>query len=87
MKEMNLGRILIENRHKRGITQEELATHIGVSKGAVSKWETNSSLPDISLLPPSFTRAPMFFKGVHHTIRKIDLVEKSMSYSITLREP
>ena len=51
MKEMNLGRILIENRHKRGITQEELATHIGVSKGAVSKWETNSSLPDISLLP------------------------------------
>lgn len=23
MKEMNLGRILIENRHKRGITQDE----------------------------------------------------------------
>ena len=35
MKEMNLGRILIENRHKRGITQDELAAHIGVSKGAV----------------------------------------------------
>lgn len=51
MKEINLGRILIENRHKRGITQEELAAHIGVSKGAVSKWETGSSLPDISLLP------------------------------------
>ena len=51
MKEMNLGRILIENRHKRGITQDELASHIGVSKGAVSKWETGSSLPDISLLP------------------------------------
>lgn len=32
MKEMNLGRILIENRHKRGITQDELAAHIGVSK-------------------------------------------------------
>ena len=42
MKEMNLGRILIENRHKRGITQDELAAHIGVSKGAVSKWETGS---------------------------------------------
>lgn len=51
MKEMNLGRILLENRRKRGITQEELAAHIGVSKGAVSKWETGSSLPDISLLP------------------------------------
>ena len=32
MKEMNLGRILIENRHKRGITQDELAAHIGVQK-------------------------------------------------------
>ena len=51
MKEMNLGRILVENRHKKGITQDELAAHIGVSKGAVSKWETGSSLPDISLLP------------------------------------
>ena len=36
MKEMNLGRILIENRQTRGITQDELAAHIGVSKGAVS---------------------------------------------------
>ena len=44
MKEINLGRILIENRHKRGITQDELAAHIGVSKGAVSKWETGVSL-------------------------------------------
>lgn len=51
MKEINLGRILVENRHKRGITQDTLAAHMGVSKGAVSKWETGSSLPDISLLP------------------------------------
>ena len=43
MKEINLGRILIENRHKRGITQEELAEYIGVSKAAVSKWEIGVS--------------------------------------------
>ena len=43
MKEINLGRILIENRHKRGITQEELASYLGVSKAAVSKWETGVS--------------------------------------------
>ena len=35
MKEINLGHILIENRHKRGITQDELASYIGVSKAAV----------------------------------------------------
>ena len=39
MKEINLGRILVENRHKRGITQDELAAYMGVSKAAVSKWE------------------------------------------------
>lgn len=43
MKEINLGRVLIENRRKRGITQEELAEYIGVSKAAVSKWEIGLS--------------------------------------------
>lgn len=51
MKEINLGRILVENRHKRGITQDELAAYMGVSKAAVSKWETGTTYPDITLLP------------------------------------
>lgn len=51
MKEINLGRILLEHRHKRGITQDELADYIGVSKASVSKWETGSTYPDITLLP------------------------------------
>ena len=29
MKEINLGRILVENRHKRGITQDQLAAYMG----------------------------------------------------------
>lgn len=52
MKEINIGRVLIKNRHKRGITQDELATHLGVSKGAVSKWETGKGLPEVSLMLP-----------------------------------
>ena len=44
MKEINLGRVLIENRHRRGVTQDEIASHIGVSKAAVSKWETGDDL-------------------------------------------
>ena len=43
MKEINLGRVLIENRHKRRITQNELAAYMGISKAAVSKWETGVS--------------------------------------------
>lgn len=43
MKEIRLGRVLVGNRHKRGITQDELAAYLGVSKAAVSKWETGVS--------------------------------------------
>lgn len=43
MKKLNIGRILIEKRHERGITQEKLAEYIGVSKASVSKWETGVS--------------------------------------------
>lgn len=51
MKEINLGHILTENRHKMGITQDDLAVYMGVSKAAVSKWETGTTYPDITLLP------------------------------------
>lgn len=37
-------------RKQNGVTQEQLATHLGVSPQAVSKWE-NGSYPDGDLLP------------------------------------
>lgn len=42
---------LSEKRKERGITQEELASFMGVSKASVSKWETGQSYPDIAILP------------------------------------
>lgn len=51
MNEINLGRILLANRRKRGITQDQLAEYMGVSKAAVSKWETGTTYPDIFMLP------------------------------------
>lgn len=38
-------------RKNRNLTQEQMAEFLGVSSQAVSKWETNISYPDISLLP------------------------------------
>lgn len=37
-------------RKQRGLTQEELGEKLGVSGQAVSKWENDASMPDISLL-------------------------------------
>jgi transcriptional regulator with XRE-family HTH domain len=51
MKEINLAQVLTQKRHEKGITQDELAAYIGVSKASVSKWETGQSYPDITFLP------------------------------------
>lgn len=48
---VNIGRTIARERRRRGVTQEALAAHLGVSKAAVSKWELGQSLPDVSLLP------------------------------------
>ena len=49
--DINLGRIIKQLRADQSVTQEELAEYLGISFQAVSKWETGTTLPDITLLP------------------------------------
>lgn len=51
MNQIHLPDNLIRMRHKRNITQEQLADFLGVTKASVSKWENHQSMPDILLLP------------------------------------
>ena len=51
MSELKISDIIVKKRRDKGITQEELAEYMGVSKAAVSKWEKEQSYPDITLLP------------------------------------
>lgn len=55
--ELKLGASIKRLRTEKGFTQEELADYIGISYQAVSKWETNTTTPDITLLP----RLAVFF--------------------------
>lgn len=47
---MKFNENLIKLRKEKGMTQEELAFKIGVSRQSVSKWETGDCEPDISKL-------------------------------------
>ena len=47
---MNIGPQIQVLRKKQGITQETLAAEMGVTVGAVSKWENDMTLPDIQML-------------------------------------
>ena len=48
---MKMGEKIKRLRKRKGISQEALAEILGVSFQAVSKWETTSTMPDISLVP------------------------------------
>ena len=50
MDQKKIGRFLKELRKEKDITQEQLAEKIKVSGRTVSRWETGSNMPDISLL-------------------------------------
>lgn len=83
---MNIGNKIRELRKQQGITQEQLAESIGISFQAVSKWENNIALPDITLVPvlASYFGVSMDelfdfnLKEIEHAVRII--TEKAYQY-------
>lgn len=47
---IRLGQEILRRRKAMGMTQEELASRMGVSRQSVAKWETGLSSPDIDRL-------------------------------------
>ena len=44
---MSLGEKLLDLRKKAGLSQEEVADKLGVSRQTVSKWETDQTVPEL----------------------------------------
>ena len=68
---IKLGEKIKSLRKQKNISQEVLANYLGVSFQAVSKWETEAALPDVTLIPA----IAAFFVFNHillhmHTMRK-----------------
>jgi transcriptional regulator with XRE-family HTH domain len=47
-----MGNRIKEVRKSKGITQKELAEKLGVTPQAVSRWESEAGLPDVSMIVP-----------------------------------
>lgn len=52
MDQIKIGKFIAQLRKEQDMTQLDLATCLGVTDRAVSKWETGRGLPDISLIKP-----------------------------------
>ena len=50
MEQQKIGSFLRKLRKEKGLTQEQLAEQLHVSARTVSRWETGSNMPDISIL-------------------------------------
>ena len=47
---MSIGKKLLYLRQQRGLSQEELASALHVSRQTISKWESDLSLPDMKMM-------------------------------------
>lgn len=50
MNQKNIGLFLKELRKEKNLTQEQLAEKFNISSRSVSRWETGTNLPDLSIL-------------------------------------
>ena len=79
-----LGNNIMILRKENGMTQEQLATALGISFQAVSKWETGNSCPDISTLP---LLADLFSVSVDQLIGRVPLMAVPEEQQQPTQEP
>lgn len=51
-KDMEFGKRIQRLRREKELTQEQMASALGVTGAAVSKWETDAAMPDVAMLCP-----------------------------------
>lgn len=78
----NFGDKIKSLRKKINLTQEELAERLNVSFQTISKWETNASLPDITMFPILAN----FFNVTTDELLGVDLAKKQAKIDEIIEE-
>ena len=74
---MSIGKNIAKYRKAKGFTQEELGAKLGVSNQAVSKWESEVSMPDIMLLPEIATVLNITLDDLYGIVKEPEKVSVS----------
>ena len=74
-------------RKSKGISQEELADKVGVSRQAVSKWESEQSTPDLEkiIIMSDFfgVTTDYILKGIEPDLKTVQSVEVGIGCAVT----
>ena len=74
---MSIGKNIAKYRKAKGFTQEELGAKLGVTNQAVSKWESEVSMPDIMLLPEIATVLNITLDALYGIVKEPEKVSVS----------
>ena len=84
---MSLGEKLLSLRKKKGLSQEEVADMLHVSRQTVSKWETDQSMPDFDKVVPicnlyEISTDELFKEGEKSVAVEVEPVADCKNYSM-----
>ena len=89
---LTMGQTIKKLRKERNLTQEELAEQLNVTSQAVSKWENETGLPDISQIVPiasvfGVSTDVLFAFGTNDDEQAAKIVEKAYSLNENPAKP
>ncbi|MBO5037529.1 MAG: helix-turn-helix transcriptional regulator [Clostridia bacterium] len=80
---MSIGKNITMFRKAKGLTQAELGELLGVSNQAVSKWESEMTMPDIMLLPEIAKVLGVTLDDLYGEHKEYEIVDKVNSDTVT----
>ena len=78
MDQQKIGEFLKTLRKEKNLTQEELADKMNVSRRTVSRWETGSNLPDLSILVELADLYDVDLREIFDGERKSETMDKDL---------
>ena len=84
MDQQKIGEFLKTLRKENNLTQEDLADKMNVSRRTVSRWETGSNLPDLSILVELADLYDVDMREIFNGERKNETVDKDLKETMLM---